>query len=237
MNYIAYNREERNLCAHLFRLLHIDNNNYYILSKFLEPFEFSRFDIFTEVALIRDAYFNSANKTEFLDELVKCISKEEKLEGCTFYSELDGELKDPSRTHPSQIALKAKKNGYNLTKDDEHVYKCLQAYFNAKPDLAIILDNQIVIYEAKLTMPFNPIQMERTKKIAAIWSKLLFEDLGFDTEPDYKVKTLGLQINNPDISWERIRSIAAEVLNENDKSLFTLNCILDRWSKPLIQHL
>lgn len=230
MNYISYNREERNLCTHLFRLLLVEKNNYQILREFLSPIYFNNFEIFTEVALIRDAYhnFNFQDKIKFVDEIVKIIKLQENIEDCRIYSELDSELNIPSKTHPRQIRQKAKEINYNFNSNENQVYGCLQAYFNAKPDLAIILDDEIVVYEAKLFLDFDKNQLERTNKIAEIWSKLLFKDLNYLKTPKYSVKKLGFEKFNPDISWEKIRDISSKVLPIEDKSLITLNSILNK---------
>lgn len=229
MNYISFNREERNLCTHLFRLLHLENDNYHILRKFLAPTEFTRFDIFTEVALIRDYYFTDKKNIMFLDEMIKIICKQEGIQKCRLYSELKCELNDPQITHPRQIAQKVRCDhpGY-FNSDELKIYGCLQAYFNAKPDLAIILENNIIVYEAKLTSNQDKEQIKRTERIVEVWRDLLYKELGFSSPPNIEVKALGLAKDNPDISWENVRDIASEILDENDKSLHTLNCVLTR---------
>lgn len=228
MNYINYNREERNLCAHLFRLLLIGKNDYQILREFISPFSFTNFEIFTEVALIRDAYhnYNFQDKIKFVDEIIKIIKVQEKIEDCRIYSELNSELNNPSKTHPRQIIQKAKKINYIFSKNENQIYGSLQSYFNAKPDLAIIIDNDIIVYEAKLSLDFDHRQLNRTEKIVQIWSKLLYRDLGFSPTPNYSVKKLGLGKYSPDISWEQIRRIASKVLTNEDKSLIALDSIL-----------
>jgi hypothetical protein len=229
MNYINYNREERNLCTHLFRLLLLEKNDYQILREFLFPISLKNFEIFTEVALIRDAYHNFSfeDKIKFVDDIIKVIKVQENVEDCRNYSELDSGLNNPSKTHPRQIRQKAKEINYNFSKSENKIYGCLQSFFNAKPDLAIILDDEIIAYEAKLTLGFNAIQLERTNKIVEVWSKLLFKDLGYSTIPKYSIKKLGMAKYNPDISWEEIRDIALKVLSSKDKSLITLNSILN----------
>lgn len=231
MKYISYNREERNICAHLFRLLHIEKNDNQILREFLSPVTFNNFEIFTEVALIRDAYHNLTyqNKIEFVDSITRIIKEQENIEDARTYSELNSELSNPSKTHPRQIRQKAKEINFNFSKNENHVYGCLQSYFNAKPDMAIILDNEILVYEAKLSLDFDSVQLERTKKIVEIWSRLLYKDLGFSSTPrDAVVKKLGMEKYAPDISWEKIYNIAAKVLPIEDKSLISLKSMLLR---------
>ena len=229
MNYVSYNREERNLCSHLFRLLHLEEKNYSFLRQFLSNKSFNHFEIFSEVALIRDTYYyhKQNNIQNFIDNIINVIIGQENVNSCRIYSELNSELNNPLKTHPRQIRQKAKELGYLLNENEIQVYGCLQAYFNAKPDLAIFLDDEIIVYEAKLMMPFDEFQIQRTNKIVEIWSKLLYEDLGYQSSPLYSLRKIGLKKYNPDISWEEIKSIASDLLKDNDKSLVTLNNVLD----------
>lgn len=90
MLYTQYNREERSICAHLFRVLHDPNDDYKILKEFIGMKNLpGRFDIFVEVALIRDAFhFRKTNNVEFMDDLVRIIMKQENVSSCRLYSEL-----------------------------------------------------------------------------------------------------------------------------------------------------
>lgn len=237
MDYIKYNREERNICSHLFRLLHLETNDNYFLRMFLEPRTFTKYEIFSEVALIRDAYFfrKKTNPIEFVDDIIKIIKEQEQIEDCRLYSSLDKSLNDPSTNHPRQIIQKAKEIKYFLSHDENIVYGCLQAYFNAKPDLAIIIDDEIVVYEAKLTLPFDENQLIRTQKITEIWAKLLYLDLGFSSPPKTSVLKLGLEKYNPDISWEKILEFASEILKADDKSLYTIQMVLKYLNEQIPQ--
>lgn len=229
MNYIKYNREERNLCSHLFRLLHETQNNNLILNKFLEPRTFTNYEIFSEVALLRDAYYNykrTSNPINFIDLIISKIIEQEGVSNCRLYSELDVQLTNPKTNHPRQLLQKAREMNYPLSSSEKRVYGCLQAYFNAKPDLAISIDTEILVYEAKLTMPFDEEQLNRTRNIADIWSSVLYKELGFTSQPKTSVLTIGLQKHNPDISWERILDIASLVLDDNDKSIISIRAFL-----------
>ena len=57
----------------------------------------------------------------------------------------------------------------------------------------LILSSGILVYEAKLSQPFNIQHLKRTKNISEIWSKLLFHDLGFIKEPQRYVYKLCLE--------------------------------------------
>jgi len=166
MKYDLYNREERALCSHLFRLLHeklVDSPRDSALSKVLNivhkknlvfknketriNFASLRFDnvgIFSEVALIRDAYENlKPNVNDFMDELTEIIKRQENVNECRLYSQLPKVLCDCRETHPKQIRAKAHSEGVSLSTDEMRVYGAVQAMFNAKPDLAITVDNHL----------------------------------------------------------------------------------------------
>lgn len=246
MDYIKYNREERNICSHLFRLLHLETNDNYFLRMFLEPRTFTKYEIFSEVALIRDAYYfrKKTNPNEFVDDIIKIIKEQEHIKDCCSYSSLVNSLNNPSpgnsinnssTSHPRQIKQKAKDNKHFLSHSENIVYGCLQAYFNAKPDLAIIIDDEIVVYEAKFTLPFDEKQLIRTQKITEIWAKLLYRDLGFSSPPKTSVLKLGLEKYNPDISWEKILGLASEILKADDKSLCTFQMVLENLNEQIPQ--
>ncbi len=78
-----------------------------------------------------------------------------------------------------------------FTADERKVYGALQGMFNAKPDLAITINNYLLVFEAKLTLKFNDEQIKRTKNIAQVWAKLLYEDMEFKKEPEFTVLKLG----------------------------------------------
>jgi len=52
-----------------------------------------------------------------------------------------------------------------------------------------------------------------------VWQALLYEDLGFDSEPDAQVLKLGLEKYNPYVSWTDVLKIAKNYLEEGDLSL------------------
>lgn len=239
LSYLAYNREERDLCAHLFRLLLEDQPNWQPLKDFLDRDFIGSPQLFCEAAVIRDAYY--ARKPEkaddgepgtinFLDGICDLIATmlEAAPDEYTRFSELQPEtLRNPRLTHPKQIAYKLKESGAIQKPRDADVYGSLQAMFNAKPDLVICADNTLYIYEAKYTMPFDEAQLERTRLIGKVWAKLLYKDLGFEVEPDLVVRKLGLSKPDtkgydPDISWKEVCEIANRYWLEDDYSMKVL---------------
>jgi hypothetical protein len=222
VDYDLYNREERHLCSHLFRLLHEPSDNYYALRMFLgRTSELLSFRIFSEVALIRDAYYVRCPKVEqFMDDMVNLIMRQESVNDCRLFSQLPSELRDWQQTHPKQIKLKA---GNQFGEGEKIVYGAMQGMFNAKPDLAICFENTMIVCEAKFTMDFNPTQIERTEKIAEVWAKLLHTDLGFEDEPSRPpVLKLGLSKFLPDISWESMSRVAQVVYPASDRTRMAL---------------
>lgn len=218
MDYDHHNREERYICAHLFRMLHEPTGDYLALRRFLGDIpSVVSFRIYTEVALIRDAYhIRRQSAFEFMDPLVQLSAEQEGADSFRLYSQLEPkELRMPHKTHPGQIL----KKGYaSLTETEHKVYGAIQGMFNAKPDLAICLSDRLFVFEAKWTLGFDALQMKRTRNIAQVWSTLLYKDLGFDAVPVTTVLTLGLERFRPDISWESVAQIAREIYPENDRS-------------------
>ena len=225
-NYNIYNREERNICAHLFRVLLEPKDNYYALSNFTGKNNINNFNIFTEVALIRDAYFIRKNSSAniFLDSIVQIIMKQERVTDCKLYSQLPSELNNPKLTHPKQIKYKGKNI---LTPNENKVYGSLQGMFNAKPDLLICLQDEMLIYEAKYTLDFDKEQIQRTNNIAEIWSNIVYTDLGYNSPPPYKILKLGLEKYEPDISWEKIKEIVLHIYDKNDFTFKTFNSLIN----------
>jgi hypothetical protein len=237
MGYDAYNREERALCFHLFRLLHEkltsnpkESGLYKLIEKLatrkkfkdgdtgniLNELRFDNMAIYAEVALIRDRFENlKPEKTaanEFMDGLVTLVKGQEKRPECRLYSDLPEILRDYKKTHPKQIKAKAEKEKTNLNPDEMKVYGAVQAMFNAKPDLAITIDNYLLVFEAKFTEKFDDAQLIRTGKIAQVWaSDLLFRELGFKNAPTYTVVKLGLKESDSDITWRDIWGIAEKM--------------------------
>jgi hypothetical protein len=215
-DYDHYNREERYLCTHLFRLLHEPLKEYAGLKQFLRRDDVEGFKIFAEVALIRDAYFTRrADPIGFMDELVARVTEHEGLTEVTSYSRLPSDLRTPSLTHPREIRLKG---GHRLTQADVRAYGAIQGMFNAKPDLTVCVGSELIVYEAKFTLGFDAVQLTRTRNIADIWANLLFRDLGFAKPPEVLVKTLGLAKYHPDVSWEEVAEIAESVYPEADRT-------------------
>jgi hypothetical protein len=244
--YDSYNREERYICSHLFRLLHenIGSKNDGALGSLLSilpslrcslyneninfsDLHFENIGIYCEVALIRDAYFSlKPNVNEFMDNLVSLLTEIYNINnGCRKYSELPEELSNCSKTHPEQIKRKALEHGINLSKNEQEIYGTIQALFRSKPDLLITIDDYLIIIEAKFTRFFDENQLKRTKLIARIWAKLLYRDLGFCSIPKSIVYKLGAAQFGADISWDNIVKIAEDIYPENDRSLIAFKKI------------
>ncbi len=233
MNYDYYNREERALCAHLFRLLHewiAPASDPVFITSFLNRsgLDVGQEDlvgtrIYIEVALIRDAYFHrKPNIESFMDDLALEIIRQEDLDQVRMYSVLPDVLKDPSRTHPGQIRRKAKEIGIELSRDENSLYAAIQGMFNAKPDLAITTTDSIIVYEAKYTQPFDAQQLRRTEHICQVWSKLLYSDLGFEAPPRTIVSKIGPTVFEPEVSWEWIFHLVEQTYPSNDRTYIAM---------------
>lgn len=244
--YDAYNREERAICAHLFRLLHENLNEKLAspLGKILnilfqqelkfengnpttETFNFENVAIYCEMAMIRDAYFskkkNIVELYDFMDSLTRLIIQQEGVPSCKLYSQLPEPLKDIAKTHPKQIRRKAEQLNIDLSEGENKVYGAMQGMFNAKPDLVITIDNLLLVCEAKFTEKFDQEQLERTWNIAEVWSKLIYKDLGFNEPPVYTVFKLGARKENPEISWQNINEIAKATYGDDDRTRLAIN--------------
>lgn len=231
--YDDYNREERALCAHLFRLLHewiTPGSDPTFITRFLEQSgldvrqqDLGVIKIYTEVALIRDAYFHrKLNAEPFMDDLAREIICQDHLSQVRIYSELPDILKDPSRTHPGQIRQQAKRHSINLSSDERRLYGAVQGMFNAKPDLAITTADSLIVYEAKFTQGFDGVQLKRTKHISKVWSKLLCGDLGFEGPPKTIVSKLGARVFDPEVSWEWIFDLVKQTYPPNDRTYIAI---------------
>jgi len=241
MDYDAYNREERYLCSHLFRLLHEPKENYRALNTLLGWAPAQPVRIFCEVALVRDAYFaRKSNKNDgderaadikaFMDGIVRTVMRQERVESCQLYSELPEELREPTRTHPRQIFRKAKAAG-QLDEGELKVYRAIQGMFSAKPDLVICAENQLRVYEAKFTLEFSEPQLDLTRKVAEVWAEHLYADLGFTARPEFEVCKLGLARYDPDVTWEQLSAVADQVYPEDDRTRAALRFAIERWGR------
>lgn len=234
MDYDLYNREERYYCAHLFRLLHewiSDTGHHEKFVRFLNKSGANigqeypgNIRIYLEVALIRDAYFvRKPNVHDWMDKLIKQIAKQENKDwdsdSFRLYRLLLQLLRYLKQTHPRDIYRKAKDD---LSEDERVVYRKLRGMFNAKPDLVVITNRQIIVYEAKLTQKFNRGQLERMRKIAEVWSKLLYRDLGFQKPPEVITARIGPRKLCPEISWEQLSLMAQETYEINDRTCIAL---------------
>jgi len=237
INYDKYNREERAICAHLFRLLHerLELKEKSPIGQFLNKLalknhninltnlHYNNIGIFCEVAIIRDVFKNlSPSVNQFMDDLTKLIMQQEKIQECRLYSQLPEVLGNPKLTHPTQIRRKAKSEGIQLTQNESQVFGALQGMFNAKPDLVITIDNKLLVFEAKFTEAFDEIQLKRTENISNVWAKLLYKDFGFKVEPEIFIIKLGAMKFESHINWADILQIAQKTYGENDRSLIAL---------------
>lgn len=233
MDYDSYNREERSICSHLFRLLHekLDTPKSSALNEFLrvlanrieainpDSLQFTNIRIYTEVALIRDAYFaRKSAPGNFIKALTELVMKQESVSACRSLCDLHPEIDDPNRTHPGQVRQKAKRLNVELTSEENKVYGAIQGMFNAKPDLAITIDNLLIVFEAKLTEDFDAVQLQRTKNIADVWSKLLGADLGFERLPEVVIAKISAAKFCPDISWNEIFELQSHFFKPGDRS-------------------
>ncbi len=251
--YDNYNREERSLCAHLFRLLHekLELGAESPLGRFLTragiaPPTFHSACIYAEVSLIRDAYLyrkqlsaSSSNDyiAPFLDEMVRLIAQ---LEGCSqyvLYTNLPRPLNVPASTHPRQIhdkiVSKTKLNPPRAFSNEERkVFKLMKEIFLTRPDHAIAVDGALVVVETALAMPLTSERMALTRKIAHVWANLLYPDFGFEQPPQWRVCSLSripLQKNEqqPDMTWFDIREIARATYPATDRTVIALNAACD----------
>lgn len=179
--------------------------------------------IFTEVSLIRDAYFvRKPEIANFMDELVSMVAYQEGIVDFRSHSELPEVLRDPEQTHPEKIKQKAKAAGINLTAEEKVLYKAIQGMFKARPDFAITGQNSLVSYEAKFTQPFDVKQIRRTENITKVWAKLLNTDLGFAKQPTLFVATIGPRKLEPSISWEWLLDQARDTYPPEDRTCVAL---------------
>jgi hypothetical protein len=236
--YDYYNREERAICAHLFRLLHerLEEKSVSPLGQFLNRLSKSnltfrngntsltnlRFDnisIFCEASIIRDAYQNAKPDIyPFMDDLTRLIMKQENVNDCRLYSQLPEPLSNSKLTHPKQIRQKATSVSIQLNESESKVYGAMQGMFNAKPDLVLTIDDILLVCEAKHTESFDEEQLKRTWNIAEVWATLLYKDIGFLVPPIYSVFKLGGAIFKPHINWTAISDISELTYNENDRT-------------------
>jgi len=222
---VEYNREERDMCAHLFRLLLENQPKWPALKDFLGLTEIENPRIFCEAALLRDAYFvreGNSNLDDFIDKICVKIAEQKNIKKPITYSQLLEKLK-VKKIHPREIKYKIEKSEETgISEDDKTVYKELQGMFNAKPDIVICYNDQLLIYEAKYKIQFNKKQFDRTKLIGQIWANFLYEDLGFSSVPKYDVRKIGVGLSTPHVSWEKIYDIAKRYWQESDFSLRVL---------------
>jgi len=243
----TYNREERAISAHLFRLLHerLEEKAASPFGQFmselskssltfgngkvaLAKLKFENIAIYCEPSIVRDAYQSKrAERIAFMDDLTRLVMKHEGVSECRLYSELPEPLRNTKLTHPKQIKQKATLANIPLSEGETAVYKAIQGMFNAKPNLVITVDNLLLVGETKFTELFDQAQLDRTVKMAEIWANYLFKDFGFTEPPVYAVFKLGAQKSNPDISWTTITKIAGKTYGSEDRTRIALEAALE----------
>lgn len=255
--YDAYNREERAMCAHLFRLLHegLDRKEHSPLADFLgrlgiTPATFDQVAIYAEAAMIRDAYLHRKHLssgsrinyvTPFMDEMVKLLAEIEGMPGYVLYSQLPRPLNLLGSIHPRQIydRMNSKKKltpPRTFTPDEKHIYRVMKDVFLAKPDLAITVDASLIIIEAGLAIPVSEVRLTLMQKVARIWAELLYPDLGFEEPPYWKVCSLSRYIqgaadSTPDLTWQDVYEIARETYPSTDRTVVALKGVCERIEK------
>jgi hypothetical protein len=245
LNYDRYNREERSLCAHFFRLLHEKLSTDPSASPLRAVLRLlgangPRFEggpvsladspldgaaVLCEVAFIRDAYrARKPDPSGFMETLVALVAKQEQAATFSTYGELPPDLRNPRKTHPNQIAKKARDLSLPLGPDGARVYGAVQGMFNAKPDLALVLPNCLIVFEAKFTEQFDEVQLQRTRNIAEVWATLLYADLGFVAPPPFAVAKLGDEHPGVHLSWQDCLRIAAKTYPPIDRTRIAFEC-------------
>lgn len=202
--YDRYNREERALCAHLFRLLHeglaTDPRDSYLRrivdkceleDKELEAWMCIRESaycmrsarIYCEVALLRDAAYPEEQRRLRLDRL---------------------------RDRMEELNRNAERANKNKRWN-------FHGLLSAKPDLAIAFPNLLLVFEAKFTMGFDGEQLARTNDVVSLWKDPtvtcsghpLWSDLGLSGGADTPsaVLKLGSSTRRPHLSWQHILNV------------------------------
>jgi hypothetical protein len=117
---------------------------------------FHNIGIYIEAAIIRDAYVNAKPDVHpLMDELTRLVMRQESVSNCRLYSELPAPLNNIRKTHPKQISRKAETLKVDFSDEEKKVYKSLQGMFNAKPDMVLTIDDQLLVCEAKFTQKFD----------------------------------------------------------------------------------
>jgi len=153
-----------------------------------------------------------------MDDLSKFVARQLGINDFSLYSHLPFLLSGAVKIHPKQIKQKADQEKIALTMNEVKLYGYIQAIFNAKPDLAIVIDDYLIVFEAKLTIGFHEVQLNRTRNITEIWANLLYSELGFDNIPSFAIIELGLKRSGPDLSWEELFDVVKSVYTESDRT-------------------
>lgn len=236
-DYLIYNREERDLCAHLFRLLLDDQKEWKPLKKFLGKDEVENPRIFCEVSIILHGYVaRNGEIHDYMHGLCELIAEMNEIKDYTKFAEIPLEFHKASKNIYSKRKIDKAieectgdelQNILNYNQEpNTSIYKTLQSMFNAKPDLAVCEGNNLYVFEAKYDSSFEPKQLKLTNQIAQVWSKLLYRDLGFEEVPNVFVLKLGRQKFKPDVSWEYVYEISKEFLGEDDFSTMVLSKVI-----------
>lgn len=206
--YDEYNREERALCAHLFRLLHEGLIQY-------------PKDSYLKCIIDR---IDKPNLPEDVRNAWKCIANsEDELRKARIYCEVALIRDAVCESRKTSSSLSEVKNYYNQKLAEKpscvgknKLWPEYEGLLSAKPDLVVAFPNLLLVFEAKVLMPFDNNQIERTKDIVDAWKALkiedtdgqekpLWSDLGVSNNAVSKVLKLGRE-SQKDISltWEDI---------------------------------
>jgi hypothetical protein len=104
MDYIRYNREERDLCAHLFRLLLDDQLGWGPLTAFMGVKSVTNPRLFCEAAILRDAYFaRKPNIADLMSAVCDLIALQNTVTNYTPFNDLPPDIRDNRRLSVSQM--------------------------------------------------------------------------------------------------------------------------------------
>lgn len=219
MLYDSYNREERAICSHLFRLLlnslHAEPDHQFFRAFLKCISASSRSDprltallvargdqlsqgarVYSEVALVRDVVATGKLSRKQLDAHCR-------------------EHNDRCRLHKAQCTSDCDKC--------EPLWEPRQLLC-VKPDIAIVLADLLIVIEAKFVLDFDDEQLKRTKSLVAVWRDLEtpMAALGLAPTADAFVLELGCKSRNPHIDWQTLADLAKESFGTGDPSVAAL---------------
>ena len=209
MSYDNYNREERALCAHLFRLLQNSIHS--------DP-ELNFFERFLA---------NVAPDNGGLRRDIDKLSGDD-LRKARVYVEvaLMRDVVAQEKICESQLARYCDESC-----PPERRWSKPQQIISVKPDLAIVLPNLLLVVEVKFTSPFTPKQLKRTECLVEVWREAAdgaaFKALGLAvTAPAYVVcigsKEFADDFDYPYADWQALSTNASALFPGSDPSVLAL---------------